>query len=106
MVFLLLLLIVSFGVQNFLSLIRLPLFIFAFISFVLGDRLKKISAVYVKGVLPMCSRSFMVSGLTSRSFTYLEFIFIYGVRKCSNFILLHITIQCHIKDCLFTIAYS
>ena len=39
--FLLLLLIVSFGVQKFLSLIRLPLFICAFVSFVLGDRSKK-----------------------------------------------------------------
>ena len=29
------------------------------------------------------SRSFIVSGLTFRSLIYLEFIFVYGVRKCS-----------------------
>ena len=35
-------------------------------------------------VLPMfSSKSFIVSGLTFRSFIYFEFIFVYGVRKCS-----------------------
>ena len=29
------------------------------------------------------SRSFIVSGLTFRSLIYFEFIFVYGVRKCS-----------------------
>ena len=41
-------------------------------------------------VLPMVSsKSFVVSGLKFRSLIHLEFIFVYGVRKCSNFILLH-----------------
>ena len=45
-------------------------------------------------VLPLfSSRSFIVSGLTSRSLIHLEFIFVYGVRKCSNFILLHVAVQ-------------
>ena len=35
----------------------------------------------------------MVSGLIFRSLTHLEFIFVYGVKKCSNFILLHVTFQ-------------
>ena len=40
-------------------------------------------------VLPMfSSKSFTVSGLTFRSLIHFEFIFVYGVRKCSNFILL------------------
>ena len=39
------------------------------------------------------SKSFIVSGLTFRSLTHLEFIFVYGVRKCSNFILLHAAVQ-------------
>ena len=30
------------------------------------------------------SRSFIVSGLTFRSLIHYEFIFVYGVRKCSN----------------------
>ena len=32
------------------------------------------------------SKSFIVSGLTFRSLIHFEFIFVYGVRKCSNFI--------------------
>ena len=34
------------------------------------------------------TRSFIVSGLTLRSLIHFEFIFVYGVRKCSSFILL------------------
>ena len=42
-------------------------------------------------VLPMfSSKSFIISGLTFRSLIHFEFIFVYGVRKCSNFILLHV----------------
>ena len=33
------------------------------------------------------SKSFIVSGLTFRSLIRFEFIFVYGVRECSNFIL-------------------
>ena len=36
------------------------------------------------------SRSFIVSGLTFRSLINFEFIFVYGVRKCSSFILLQV----------------
>ena len=44
--------------------------------------------------LPMFfSKSFIVSGLTFRSLIHFKFIFVYGVRKCSNFILLHVAIQ-------------
>ena len=39
------------------------------------------------------SKSFIVSGLTFRSLIHLEFIFVYGVRECSNFILLHVALQ-------------
>ena len=39
------------------------------------------------------SKSFMISGLTGRSLIHFEFIFVYGVRKCSNFILLHVAVQ-------------
>ena len=39
------------------------------------------------------SKSFIVSGLTFRSLIYFEFILMCGVRKCSNFILLHIAVQ-------------
>ena len=44
----------------------------------------------ILSVLPMfSSMSFIVSGLTFRSIIHFEFIFVYGVKKCSNFILLH-----------------
>ena len=39
------------------------------------------------------SKSFIVSGLTFRSLIHFEFISIYGVRKCSNFIALHVAVQ-------------
>ena len=39
------------------------------------------------------SISFIVSGLTFRSLIHFEFIFVYGVRECSNFILLHVAVQ-------------
>ena len=35
----------------------------------------------------------MVSGLPFGPFIHFEFIFVYCVRKCSNFILLHIAVQ-------------
>ena len=47
-----------------------------------------------ESVLPMfSSRSFTVSGFTFRSLIHFEFIFVYGIRKCSNFILLHVVDQ-------------
>ena len=45
-------------------------------------------------VLPMfSSKSFIVSGFTFRSLIHFEFIYVYGVRKCSSFILLHVAGQ-------------
>ena len=47
-----------------------------------------------ESVLPVfSSRSFIVSGLMFRSLIYFEFIFVYGVRKCSSFILLQVVDQ-------------
>ena len=39
------------------------------------------------------SKSFIMSGLTFRSLIHFEFIFVYGVRECSNFVLLHVVVQ-------------
>ena len=39
------------------------------------------------------SKSFIVSGLILRSLIHFEFIFVYGVRECSNFFLLHVAVQ-------------
>ena len=47
-----------------------------------------------ESVLPMfSSTSFIVSGLTFRSLIHFEFIFVYGVRKCSSLILLQVVDQ-------------
>ena len=41
-------------------------------------------------VLPMfSSKSFIVSDVTFRSLIHFEFIFVYGVRKCFHFSILH-----------------
>ena len=39
------------------------------------------------------SKRFIVFGLTFRSLIHFEFIFVYGVRTCSTFILLHVAVQ-------------
>ena len=49
--------------------------------------------MYIKNVLPMFSyRSFTVSGVTFRTLIHFEFIFVCGIRECSNFILLHVAV--------------
>ena len=70
------LLMASFAMQKLLSLVRSHLFIFAFISFALGDRSKKILLQFMsKSVLPVfSSRGFMVSVLTFRSLIHFEFL--------------------------------
>ena len=39
------------------------------------------------------SKSFIVSGLTFRFLIHFQFIFVYGIRKCSNFLVLHVAVQ-------------
>ena len=39
------------------------------------------------------SKSLIVSDCTFRSLIHFEFIFVYGVRECSNVILLHVAVQ-------------
>ena len=64
--------------------------------------------IYVS-VLPMFSSwGFIVSSLTFRSLIHFEFIFVYGVRECSNFILLHVAVQFsqnHLLKRLFSPLY-
>ena len=86
---------VSFAVQKLLSVIRSHLSIFYSISFALEDRWKKILLLFMsKNVLPMfSSKSLILSCLTFISLIHFKFIFGYGVRKCSDFILLHVAVQ-------------
>ena len=87
--------IVSFAVQKLLSFIRSHLFIFGFISLSLGGGSKKILLRFMsKSVLPMFfSKSYIVFSFTFGSLIHFEFIFVYGVREFSNFILLHVAVQ-------------
>ena len=85
-----------FALQKLLSLSRSHLFIFDFISIILGDGLKKKMFMWFmsESVLPMfSSKSCIVSGLTCRSLTQFELIFVYDVKEWSNFILSHVTVQ-------------
>ena len=86
---------VSFAVQKLLSLIKSHLFIFVFTVITLrGGSEKMLLSFMSESVWPMfSSKSFIVSGLISRSLIHFEFIFVYGVRECSNFILFHVAVQ-------------
>ena len=61
----------------------------------LGGRSEKILLLFMsENVRPMfSSRSFIVSDLTFWTFIHFEFIFVYGVRECSNFVLLQVVVQ-------------
>ena len=49
--------------------------------------------IYVS-VVPICSsKSFIISGLTFRSLIRFEFIFVYGVKKCSMFIFFNVQLS-------------
>ena len=51
------------------------------------------SRTRLKRLSSSSSKSFIVFGLIFRSLIHFEFIFVFGIRKCSNFILLHVTVQ-------------
>ena len=90
---------------------RLQWFIFAFISLAFGDiSSKKLLQLRSKRLLPVfSSRILMVSCLTFRTFIHFEFIFVYGVRQWSRFILLHVVVQFsqhHLLKRLYSIGYS
>ena len=85
---------VSFALQMLLSLTRYYLFNFAFNVIILGSGSNKILLQFISehfAIFP--SRSFIVSDLMFRSFIHFEFIFVHGVRECSNFIILHVAVK-------------
>ena len=64
-----------------------------------------------QSVLPMfSSKSFIDSGLTFKFLIHFEFIFVYGVRKCSNSFFYMSLSSCpnttYQRGCLFSIVYS
>ena len=89
---------VSFAVQKLLSLIRSYVQFYFFISITLeaDSRISHRGSCCDLCHRVFClfsSKSFVVSNLTFSSSIHFEFIFVYGVKKCSNFILLHIAVQ-------------
>ena len=52
------------------------------------------------------SRTFIASGLIFRSLIHFEFIFVYGVRKCSTFILLQVVDQFSQHHLLKRLSFS
>ena len=89
------LLIVSFAVKMLLSLIRLNVTcLHLFLNFLYNGRwvIEDLVVIYVIKCSMFSTKSFIVSCLTFRFLIHFEFIFVYGVRKCSNFILEHVAI--------------
>ena len=79
---------VSFAVQKLL--IRSHLFLFPLFKEV-GHRGS--CCDLCQTVFCLCfPKSFIVSGLTFRSLIHSEFIFLYGVSKCSNFIIFQVAV--------------
>ena len=74
---------------------QIPFIYFCFYFFCLWRWIQKLLLWFIsKSVLPMfSSRRFMVSGLLFRSLIHSELIFVYGARKCSKLILLHVAVQ-------------
>ena len=72
---------VSFAMQKLLSLIKSHFFIFVFtIMSLRGGSEKMLLSFMSESVWPIfSSKSFIVSGLISRSLIHFEFIFVYGV---------------------------
>ena len=75
------LLLFSLAMQNLFILMKSHLFILSFMSLALGDKYVRMLLHGMSEIfLPMFScRTFMVSRLIFKSFTHLEFIFVYGV---------------------------
>ena len=80
--------------EKLLNLISSQLFIFIFVSITLEVYHRGSCYDLYQSVLPMFScKSFIVSSLTFRPLIQFDFVFVYSVRKCSNFIILHVTIH-------------
>ena len=93
-------------------MIRFHLFIFAFISIILGDWPKKALLWFMpENILPLFfSRCFMVSWLIFKYLSHFEFIFVYHVKECFNFTdyvwLLSFSNTTCWPDCLFSTVCS
>ena len=64
-----------------------------------------LAEIYVRECSMFSSKGFIVSCLTLRSLIHFEFIFVYGVRKCSSFILLQMVDQFSQHDLLKRLSF-
>ena len=106
---------VFFALQKLLNLIRSHLFFFYFLCFGRWNQ-KTLLWFMSESVLPMfSSRILTVFSLTFKSLIHFESIFVYGVRECSNCILLHVAVQSSqhqllkrlfFPHCIFLVALS
>ena len=104
---------VSFAVKKFLSLIRSQLFIFVFIFITLGGGSKKSCCNLHQSVLPMpmfSSKSFIVSTLTFRS--VIHFLVYFGIMILGSALVSFFYMSLssfpsttYWRDCLFSIVY-
>ena len=78
-----------------LIFIRSHLFIYLFILliFILEVGQRILLQFVSKSVLPIFSSKSLISGLMYKFLIHFEFIFVYGVRKRSNFILIQVAVQ-------------
>ena len=91
---------VSFAVQKLLSLIGSYLFIFLSTFITLGGGSRSYCDLCQSVLAMFSSKSFTVSELTFRYLIHFELLFSYGVRECSNFIILH-GLSIHFIDLYF-----
>ena len=102
---------VSFAVQKHLSLIRSHLFTFFYFHYSRKWVLEDLALIYViEFSAYVFLWEFYSFWCSFRSLIHFDFIFVYGVRKCSTFILLHIAVQFFqhhlLKRLSFSTAYS
>ena len=91
---LLVLLIASFAVQKLFYFDEVPVVHFCFCFPCLWRCVKKLLWPRTKRfLLAFSSRILVASCLTLRYFVHFEFIFVYGIRKWSRFVLLHVAVQ-------------
>ena len=71
------------------------MFIFVFVvNTLIGGSEKMLLSFMLEIVWPIFSfKSFIVSGGIFRSLIHFKFLFVYGVRECSNFLLFPVAVQ-------------
>ena len=104
--YLFVLFLVSFAVKGF-KFNQVPFVYFCFYSHFFRRWVKKDLAVVYVRVFCLCFplKIFIMSTLSFTSSIHFEFIFVYVVRECSNFILLHVAVQFSLHHLLKRLSF-